>query len=115
MPPGMQAPILVPRLVLAGASPTGRTVARHSNAETPHAAPRTSRLLAASSPYDNSENVVGSLLTELGKPNPSRSYKQAGPTGLGLPKVSQTDAQGHRDGSPARGDLCVESLHPSDP
>jgi len=41
--------------VFEGASPTCRTAARHSNAETPLVNPRTPRLLAASSPYDNSE------------------------------------------------------------
>jgi len=66
-----------------GASPSCRTVARHSNAETPCANPQTPRLLASSSPYDDSE------MRPLAQPTAP----------LPLKPVSTTEAPRHRETS----------------
>ena len=67
-------------------------------------------------PPDRSKTVVRPLLTELEKPNLSRSYKQAGPTGLGLPAVP-SGGPAHRQSlrKPRQGRPVCRKLAPKFP
>ena len=67
-------------------------------------------------PPDRYKTVVRPLLTELEKPNLSRSYKQAGPTGLGLPAIP-SGGPAHRQSlrKPRQGRPVCRKLAPKFP